>query len=873
MRKSVIDRILGFVMCLCLFASCSQDVREEAQVPSKTPEQELATLMVTFDDETAESLSKKVITKAGGLVNTGISSLDDAFSQVSVSSVERVFPDAGEWEERHREAGLHKYWYVTYDPSKAVQTKAGQVLSGVKGVSNVETVHKIKLLSETPSFNDPYLSYQWHYYNSGSGSQYKAGADINVAPVWNRYTGGSSDVIVSVVDGGVDLTHEDLGAVVISGGKNGSWNFVDNNANIVAHDHGTHVAGTIAAINNNGVGVCGIAGGTDGNGGVRILSCQVFRTDTATGDDIGGNTASAIVWGADHGAVISQNSWAYDFKTESEAKKSGIGSADKAAIDYFIKNAGIDKEGNQTGPMKGGVVIFAAGNENWSIGWPGAYEPVIAVGAMSSKGTKSYYSNYGDWVDIAAPGGDAQVGPQVLSTIPGGYESFQGTSMACPHVSGVAALLVSWFGGPGFTNDMLVERLLGGANSEFIKDSQIGPLVDAYGAFVYGEESAPEKVETYSVEGRGGIINFDWSVGASEDGTSAYGYLLLASKDESDYEKLNLNRLPSTIKTQSISTDGKSRGDAISGSIEALEFSTDYYVAIAGYDYNRNFGVLSDVKKVSTTQNNAPVVQVVTALPWNVKATEKFTALLDVHDPDGHAFDVSVESEPSLSTLSYGKNSEGYYYLSVNGVEEEPGEYKIVVEAKDAYGASSSNKFTLTVLENRAPVALKEFEDQFFDATGRSVTFNVSEYFSDPDGDELSFSAEHTNSKIAHLNSTPDVFSLTSLNYGKDIITITARDAKGAEASLVLRVSVRDSKAEADVYPTQVTDVLKVSGGEQASTLIRIYSSTGALVYEQTVQTSVFNPASVDMSGFAPGVYTVKVTIDGVETVKTIVKL
>ncbi len=874
MRKSIVyEMVAAVVLCVGFLTSCSHDAGEMVQQPSESSQRDPVTLMVAFDDKTSDSLVMRVFTKAGGAVATGISEIDGAFSSLGVNSLERVFPDAGEWEERHRAAGLHKYWYVQYDPSRAIQTKAGEVFAGVKGVSKVETVHKIKLLSQVPAFDDPYLSRQWHYHNPGSGSLYKAGADINVTPVWNRFTAGSSDVIVAVVDGGVDLTHEDLGPVVIPGGRNGSWNFVDNNANIVAHDHGTHVAGTIAAINNNGVGVCGVAGGSDGSGGVRVLSCQVFRTDTATGDDLGGNTASAIVWGADHGAVISQNSWGYDFETEGAAQKSGIGSADKAAVDYFIKNAGTDKDGNQTGPMKGGVVIFAAGNDNWSVGWPAAYDKVIAVGAMSSLGTRAHYSNYGSWVDIAAPGGDVQVGPQVLSTVPGGYDSFQGTSMACPHVSGVAALLVSYFGGAGFTADMLVERLLGGANAEFVKDSQIGPLVDAYGAFIYGDESVPERVEDYSVQGSGGRIEFDWTVGTSVDGTPAYGYLLLASREESDYEGLDLNDLPSAMRSSSVNTEELASGDAISGCIDGLEFSTDYYVAIAGYDYNRNYGELSEVKKVTTTQNSAPEMELITSLPWSLKATEKFTALFDVRDPDGHAFDVTVSSSPSLASLTYGRNSEGHYYVTVDGVQEESGEYKLVLEAVDKYGASTRSELALVILENSVPLALKGFDDQFFDRAGQSVSFMVSDYFSDPDGDALTFSMEHSNSKVAHLNSTGERFVLTTMNYGSDVITITAGDARGAAAALTLRVSVRDPEAEADVYPTRVTDILKVSGGGEADTSIKIYSSTGATVYENVSKSSVFSPAQVDMSGFAPGVYRVEVMIDGKKTVKPIVKL
>ena len=278
MKINVVNSLLVITIVFC--ASCKKEA-QKVVISSAEPVKQQSTLIVTFDEQTSEALLSKISTKSGPVTKTGINSIDEAFSGLGVKSIERVFPDAGEWEERHREAGLHKFYYVTYDTDSAVQTKAGEVLKGVSGITGAETAPKIKLLSETPKFNDPYLSRQWHYYNTGSGTKYKAGADINVVPVWNKYTTGSSNVIVSVVDGGVTTDHEDLGSVVIPGGSNGSWNFVDGTSKIVAHDHGTHVAGTIAAINNNGIGVCGVAGGEDGNGGVRILSSQVFRYDEA----------------------------------------------------------------------------------------------------------------------------------------------------------------------------------------------------------------------------------------------------------------------------------------------------------------------------------------------------------------------------------------------------------------------------------------------------------------------------------------------------------------------------------------------------------------------------------------------------------------
>ena len=156
-------------------------------------------------------------------------------------------------------------------------------------------------------------------------------------------------------------------------------------------------------------------------------------------------------------------------------------------MDYFIKYAGCDNLGEQlaSSPMKGGIVIFAAGNNGLENGAPANYDKVIAVGAITSDGARASYSNYGDFVDLCAPGS------VIYSSIGGSrYSNMNGTSMACPHVSGVAALLVSQFGGKGFTAGMLKEKLLQGADYEAVAGKQIGSLVDAYGAFMYGSTAA-----------------------------------------------------------------------------------------------------------------------------------------------------------------------------------------------------------------------------------------------------------------------------------------------------------------------------------------------------------------------------------------------
>lgn len=868
--KKELNSLTIFLSLFCVF-SCVKETQNNLVIREEDREEEFipGTMLLKFDDSTLEGIEKQASTKSGPMTKTGCQAIDAIFDYLEVSSLERTFPDGGKWEARQRKAGLHRYYYLKYNDRKAVTTKAGELLSSVEGIELAQPLPNYKPMSE-PLFNDPYYSFQWHYENSGSSAKYKKGADINVLPVWKEFTGGSSDVIVAVIDGGVDMTNSDIAPVVIPSGPGGSYNFIDGKSQISAHEHGTHVAGTVAAINNNGLGVCGVAGGSDGSGGVRILNCQVFNNELKYGVGF----AKALVYAANNGAVIAQNSWGTDYKTEADALRGYISDDVKAAVDYFIENAGIGEDGTQTGPMKGGVVFFAAGNDNYSIGWPAAYEKVIAVGSFGSTGRKASYSNYGSWVDIAAPGGDVDVGPAIYSTIPGGYGYLQGTSMACPHASGVAALLVSWFGDVGFTNDMLVERILGGANPDFLpSDSQIGPMLDAYGAFCYGSQMPPARVDNYEVEGRGGSIALNWTVGADEEGKAAYAYLLMAAESEDAFTDVNLAKLPASIKRAVVLVEDLAVGAEISGFIDNLDFEHEYYVALSGYDYGKSFAPLSDIKKVKTTKNSAPQIEALTPAPWTARASQNFSTKIKVSDPDNHTVTVNFLPDSRLQSASSKDNSDGTYTLSVNSVQEEPGDYTITYQATDAFGASTKQDFILTILENAAPELLKDFENQVFEKKGESVTFKVSDFFRDPDADVLSFSVTHTNPKVAHLIALGDEFTLTTIGFGLDEITVKANDAKGASASTTFKVSVRDPESEADIYPTQVKDVLYVSGGAEAQTEIAIYSSVGAKVYESVQTTSMFEPAVIDCKSYAPGIYTVKVKMSGIQTQRTIVKL
>ena len=393
--------------------------------------------------------------------------------ELGVISMERAFPYAGEFEERTRREGLHRFYHIKFAAPVSV-ARSCELFESIDGVDLAQGRRRARTLEMI----DPYYSRQWALHGA---------SDINVDEAW-AFSHGDPSVVVCVVDGGIQLNHPDLEFNVGSKHRN----FIRNNSRIYPEDHGTHVAGIIAATGNNDYGIAGIAGGdySTGRRGITLMSAQVFDADDAAED-----FNAAIKWGADNGAVISQNSWGYDFDSDEdgrlspsekrEALEAEVPEEDKAAIDYFIKYAGTDNDGNQLpgSPMKGGVVVFAAGNDGLPNGIPAKYPPAIAVGATNIAAKLGDYSNYGDWVDICAPGSD------IFSTITGStYTTYSGTSMACPHVSGACALLLSLFGGEGFTSAMLEDILLSGTDAGAIDyiGRTAGPYLDIRNSVCYG---------------------------------------------------------------------------------------------------------------------------------------------------------------------------------------------------------------------------------------------------------------------------------------------------------------------------------------------------------------------------------------------------
>ncbi|MHA2895487.1 S8 family peptidase [Bacillus cereus] len=295
---------------------------------------------------------------------------------------------------------------------------------------NIEYAEPNYIVSPAASSNDGYYNSLWGLKNIGQNIQGSVGSpniDINVEEAWTK-TEGSSNITIGIIDTGIDINHPDLKNNIwknpdeipgdgIDNDNNGyiddiyGWDFVNNNNSVydgTGDSHGTHVAGTIAAVKNNTIGVAGVAPQ------VKVMSLKFLGTNGGTIS----NAIKAIEYAKNKGVKITNNSW-------------GGGGFNQTLYDAIQQS--------------NSLFIAASGNNGTNADqtpmYPAAYSlsNILSVASITNKGSLSSFSNYGKTsVDVAAPGTD------ILSTLPNNsYGFYSGTSMATPHVSGVAALIQS----------------------------------------------------------------------------------------------------------------------------------------------------------------------------------------------------------------------------------------------------------------------------------------------------------------------------------------------------------------------------------------------------------------------------------------------
>lgn len=581
---------------------------------------------VKFQREVADRIASVAPFAEGGVVKTGVEPLDNTGGKLKVVQMKRVFPYSPKFEEKHRKYGLDLWYDIYYDETSVSPASAMSLYKSTAGVQKVETVAPVKpiggdkgfrtisaselkaMTSEAASadgmpFNDPLLPKQWHYHNPGTLPGSVAGADINLFEAWKTAT-GSSNVLVAVIDGGIDYTHPDLAQNVfvneaelngqpgIDDDGNGyvddvyGYNFVINSADVSSHEHGTHVAGTVGAVNGNGIGVAGVAGG-NGQGGVKMLSCQIFDNRSSAY----ANYAAALVYAADMGASIAQCSWGW----------SSSGYYEQAvldAIDYFTAEGGGKN-------MSGGLCIFANGNtSDEGEYWPACYDKVVAVGAITCMKTPAPYSSRGDWCDVSAPGGDMDYGEEegVLSTLPNGTYGFnEGTSMACPHVSGIAALILSKYGNANFSNETLRTQLVTSVNDLYTDNPEVtgkfgSGYIDAYKAMHVGTGNPPQAVDDFTLTASQDNILIEWTIPDADEKSVDHHVIYYGT------EPFDAGSDLSKLKQVNVDTKFQSSGDKFQYELAGLNPLTTYYIAIVAYN---RWGDGSDLSAVKSATTNA----------------------------------------------------------------------------------------------------------------------------------------------------------------------------------------------------------------------------------------------------------------------------
>lgn len=867
--------------------------------------------------------------------------------------VEQLFDMTNQYASLKRRLGLDRWFVAKFDEDRDVN----EVLRELKKDPAISKVHgSLKVvptaMSYTPAtraaiqpsqlvalndgtggnnnFNDPYLKYQWHYMTTNDAVyDFKVGADINLFPAWQKEK-GDKHVVVAIIDSGVDFGHEDLKGSewteIVDGKEIHGRNFynADNGLDpniIVPGYHGTHVAGTIAARNNNGIGVSGIAGGNGkGDSGVRLMSCEIYGPDipqskAATIPSI----VRAFEFAAEHGALICNCSWGFQFEREKHLNNENFQKmyastfeALKKGIDYFTKYAGCDTNGNPKADtyMKGGLVFFASGNDGQDDieMIPSSYENVIAVGAFDSKKVPTDYMDKGSWVDILAPGGvtDPYAPTGILSTVPAhfydfslsdkmqgsdftlpensGYAFAQGTSMATPHVTGIAALMISKFGkekpGGAFTSDMLRKRILSAVKEDNPYEYKTDPkfagklgegYIDANIALSDAEKIAPEapvvSAVDYSSDALKGYYDgkITWQVTADNDAVSgmqtAFAY---------DIQLFKKGDMANAVFSTTAFSYNKAVGTPMECSFSNLETNVAYVVKVVARDRFDNKSKEA-ICEFTTRLNHAPKFTKTIGEKLVLLETQSFYhAVLPIVDEDGHSWSYKTTDLPD--GVEFKRVGNEFDLLIKVG---KPGNFNFTVTLTDELGGKTVQQFDYEVLSHTAPHQIAVLGDVSLFEKGDVAVIDLANVFQATANRDLTFTATSSNELVVKADVSGTELKLTSGNQGTATVTLKVSDGvKTSVVSFQVRVSGKKSSDAYAIYPIPAHSYIKalMHGGVSKVEAV-VTNMHGSKVMSETLQVdSKTHEATLGIDRLAPGTYYLLLRTNRVTSKHTFIK-
>ncbi len=493
---------------------------------------------------------------------------------------------------------------------------------------SVEYVEPDYLVKVDAVPDDPDFDHLWGMRNTGQTGG-TPGADVSAASAW-AVTTGSFNVLVGVIDTGVDYNHPDLAANIYVNPGEIPGNNIDDDGNgfiddvrgwdFINHDndpyddngHGTHVSGTIGAVGNNGVGVAGV------NWQVKILPIKFL---SAGGGGYTSDAVAAVDYATRMGVRLTNNSWGGG--GYSQALEEAIRAAGDAGI-LFVAAAGNDSENNDTYPH-----------------YPSSYDlsNIVAVAATDHNDALAGFSNIGAAsVDLAAPG------VNIYSTVPGGsYGSHSGTSMAAPHVAGALALMLSRF--PGMTAALAKARLLAYVDTLPSLTGRVltGGRLNAFMPIAEADSLPPAAITDLAVTlTEGSRVTLGWTAtGDDEAAGAANEYDLRYSMEAIDAENFGHAARANGLLIPSAA------GGPESAEIRGLAFSTPYYFAVRALD---EIGNMSPISNVATTVTLGPPEVVVQSDSLLVSlftgGTETRHFAVENHGPGELTVEVDAERAP-----------------------------------------------------------------------------------------------------------------------------------------------------------------------------------------------------------------------------------